>query len=56
MTEMLLVATDTAMNWSLVLQLCHPVGLKTSRMHELKHPSYPKIWDTLEDVLTLRDM
>lgn len=44
------------MSQLLMLQLCHPVDLKTSRNRELKHPSYPKIRDTLEDVLTLRDV
>lgn len=51
-----IIATHTAMNVSLVIQLCHPVDLKTSKNRELKHPSYPNTGDTVEDVLTLKDV
>lgn len=43
-------------NKSQVLQLCHPVDLKIWKHCELKHPSYPKVRDNLEDVLILRDV
>lgn len=43
-------ATRVAMSQCFsVLQLCHPVHLKTSVNSEFTHPSYPKVRDSLED-------